>query len=117
DKPSSDTSCETLDTFACPAPKNRPHSPSSAHTYRLLVFKEQSAKTFYFTVPSTWLSTASSCVAASAAEKRDYEESFSPCQQLFSAFAFKTEDFGDRLFLWRRSSCDEERNSRPSKRQ
>ncbi|WP_250535554.1 hypothetical protein, partial [Caballeronia sp. AZ10_KS36] len=41
DKPSSDTSCETLDTFACPAPKNRPHSPSSAHTYRLLVFKEQ----------------------------------------------------------------------------
>ncbi|WP_250534775.1 hypothetical protein, partial [Caballeronia sp. AZ10_KS36] len=85
DKPSSDTSCETLDTFACPAPKNRPHSPSSAHTYRLLVFKEQSAKTFYFTVPSTWLSTASSCVAASAAEKRDYVRRFGQCQQVFEA--------------------------------
>ncbi|WP_208606619.1 hypothetical protein, partial [Caballeronia temeraria] len=29
---------------ALPAPKNRPHSLSSAHTYRLLVFKEHCAE-------------------------------------------------------------------------
>ncbi|WP_232471148.1 hypothetical protein, partial [Caballeronia hypogeia] len=39
------------------------------------------------------------CVAAlSAAEKRDYEESFSPCQHYFLAFASKFADFGGRLF-------------------
>ncbi|WP_222946572.1 hypothetical protein, partial [Caballeronia sp. EK] len=77
EKPSSDTSCETLDTFACrSSPKRlKPHSLSSAHTYRLLVFKEHIARPLPLQLPS--------CVAASAAEKRDYEESFSPCQQYF----------------------------------
>ncbi|WP_217479643.1 hypothetical protein, partial [Paraburkholderia rhynchosiae] len=58
---------------------------SSAHTYRLLIFKDRSA---FPALPATTLSgTASFCVAASAAEKRDYEGSFS-CRQLhFFAFA------------------------------
>ncbi|MDR5733031.1 hypothetical protein QCE47_11840, partial [Caballeronia sp. LZ025] len=35
------TSCETLDTFAiAPVRRPKPHSLSSAHTYRLLIFKE-----------------------------------------------------------------------------
>ncbi|MCA8031311.1 hypothetical protein, partial [Burkholderia cepacia] len=48
--------------------------PSSAHTYRLLIFKEQSARNFVF------LSSA----AFSAAEKRDYEPCFAVRQQLFT---------------------------------
>ncbi|MBX4037191.1 hypothetical protein, partial [Burkholderia cepacia] len=48
--------------------------PSSAHTYRLLIFKEQSARNFVF------LSSA----AFSAAEKRDYEPCFAARQQLFT---------------------------------
>ncbi|WP_250435224.1 MULTISPECIES: hypothetical protein, partial [unclassified Caballeronia] len=58
-----------------PIPKNQPHSPSSAHTYRLLVFKEHIARQALLQLPS--------CVAASAAEKRDYEERFGSCQQEF----------------------------------
>ncbi|MDR5744162.1 hypothetical protein QCE73_13475, partial [Caballeronia sp. LZ029] len=58
--------------------------------YRLLVFKEHIARALPPQLPS--------CVAASAAEKRDYEESFSPCQQYFLAFASKSADFGGRLF-------------------
>ncbi|WP_217483227.1 hypothetical protein, partial [Burkholderia paludis] len=50
--------------------------PSSAHTYRLLIFKEQSARNFVF------LSSA----AFSAAEKRDYEPCFAARQQLFYCF-------------------------------
>ncbi|WP_222946819.1 hypothetical protein, partial [Caballeronia sp. EK] len=75
EKPSSDTSCETLDTFACcPSPERlKPHSLSSAHTYRLLVFKEHIARALPPQLPS--------CVAASAAEKRDYEQRFGSCQQ------------------------------------
>ncbi|WP_208449215.1 hypothetical protein, partial [Burkholderia ambifaria] len=46
--------------------------PSSAHTYRLLIFKEHSARNLLF------LSSA----AFSAAEKRDYEPSFFARQQL-----------------------------------
>ncbi|WP_208449209.1 hypothetical protein, partial [Burkholderia ambifaria] len=46
--------------------------PSSAHTYRLLIFKEHSARNLPF------LSSA----AFSAAEKRDYEVFFSTRQQL-----------------------------------
>src|SRR5579872_2498618 len=48
--------------------------PSSAHTYRLLIFKEHSARNFVF------LSSA----AFSAAEKRDYEPCFAARQQLFN---------------------------------
>ncbi|MDN7443881.1 hypothetical protein QZM64_32430, partial [Burkholderia cepacia] len=47
---------------------------SSAHTYRLLIFKEQSTRNFAF------LSSA----AFSAAEKRDYEPCFAARQQLFT---------------------------------
>ncbi|MBX3797626.1 hypothetical protein, partial [Burkholderia cepacia] len=47
---------------------------SSAHTYRLLIFKEQSARNFVF--PSS--------AAFSAAEKRDYEPCFAARQQLFT---------------------------------
>jgi len=47
--------------------------PSSTHTYRLLVFKEHSQEAPCF-----------HRVAASAAEKRDYEEPFSFRQQVFS---------------------------------
>ncbi|WP_287854741.1 hypothetical protein, partial [Burkholderia sp.] len=50
--------------------------PSSAHTYRLLIFKEHSARNFVF------LSSA----AFSAAEKRDYEPCFAARQQLFYYF-------------------------------
>ncbi|HIE5996904.1 TPA: hypothetical protein ACXN34_002841, partial [Burkholderia cepacia] len=48
--------------------------PSSAHTYRLLIFKEQSARNFVF--PGS--------AAFSAAEKRDYEPCFAARQQLFT---------------------------------
>ncbi|WP_208450587.1 hypothetical protein, partial [Burkholderia anthina] len=47
--------------------------PSSAHTYRLLIFKE------HFCEKSVFLSSA----AFSAAEKRDYEPLFPDRQQLF----------------------------------
>ncbi|WP_205990849.1 hypothetical protein, partial [Paraburkholderia sp. Ac-20336] len=43
---------------------------SSAHTYRLLVFKDQSA---HSTMPNTTRHRFV-CVAASAAEKRDYAD-------------------------------------------
>ncbi|WP_334042002.1 hypothetical protein, partial [Burkholderia ambifaria] len=46
--------------------------PSSAHTYRLLIFKEHSARNLAF--PGS--------AAFSAAEKRDYEPSFFARQQL-----------------------------------
>ncbi|WP_446901387.1 hypothetical protein, partial [Burkholderia sp. YIM B11467] len=46
------------------------------HTYRLLIFKEQSARNLVF------LSSA----AFSAAEKRDYEPCFAARQQLFNCF-------------------------------
>jgi hypothetical protein len=63
------------------APKNTTTLQSktpSAHTYRLLVFKEHSPK------PQNLkpLRPRRFRVAASAAQKRDYEESFSPCQQV-----------------------------------
>ncbi|WP_211246293.1 hypothetical protein, partial [Burkholderia cepacia] len=44
------------------------------HTYRLLIFKEQSARNFVF--PGS--------AAFSAAEKRDYEPCFAARQQLFT---------------------------------
>ncbi|WP_232465696.1 hypothetical protein, partial [Burkholderia ubonensis] len=47
--------------------------PSSAHTYRLLIFKER------FCEKTVFLSSA----ALSAAEKRDYEHCFAARQQLF----------------------------------
>ncbi|MDY7804340.1 hypothetical protein U0E23_18010, partial [Burkholderia stagnalis] len=47
--------------------------PSSAHTYRLLIFKERFCEKFFL------LSSA----ALSAAEKRDYERCFAVRQQLF----------------------------------
>ncbi|WP_230975196.1 hypothetical protein, partial [Burkholderia stagnalis] len=50
--------------------------PSSAHTYRLLIFKERFCEKFFF------LSSA----ALSAAEKRDYEHCFAVRQQLFNYF-------------------------------
>ncbi|WP_208448940.1 hypothetical protein, partial [Burkholderia pyrrocinia] len=50
--------------------------PSSAHTYRLLIFKEHSARNVAL------LSSA----AFSAAEKRDYEPCFAARQQLFNCF-------------------------------
>jgi hypothetical protein len=65
-----------LDTFASrQIPKNPPaRHPSSAHTYRLLIVKDQ-VRIHYQTSTALQLpGTASFCVAASAAEKRDYEE-------------------------------------------
>jgi hypothetical protein len=53
-------------------PKIHPRRASSAHTYRLLVFKDRSASLHAALPPPP--GTASFCVAASAAEKRDYEE-------------------------------------------
>ncbi|WP_217468659.1 hypothetical protein, partial [Paraburkholderia fynbosensis] len=63
-------------------PQNPPsRHASSAHTYRLLIFKDRSA---HAQRPLQPPGTASFCVAASAAEKRDYEGSFSFRQQYFS---------------------------------
>src|SRR3954469_10268532 len=81
--------CVRLDTFASrPAPEKTPQPgarrASSAHTYRLLVFKDRFA---HFTAPTQPPGTASFCVAASAAEKRDYEDSLSVRQPHFFAFA------------------------------
>ncbi|MFM0183099.1 hypothetical protein PQR52_31815, partial [Paraburkholderia aspalathi] len=60
---------------------------SSAHTYRLLIFKDRVRIHYRSAASLQPPGTASFCVAASAAEKRDYEGSFSLCQQYFSAFA------------------------------
>ncbi|WP_235028176.1 hypothetical protein, partial [Caballeronia choica] len=62
--------------------KPRCASPSSAHTYRLLVFKEHSQNP---PEPVSRRSTGALpfCVAASAAEKRDYEQRFAIRQQVF----------------------------------
>jgi hypothetical protein len=65
---------------------------SSAHTYRLLIFKDRlrihyqnrTAHCRHQPPTSQPPGTASFCVAASAAEKRDYEGSFSFRQHLFS---------------------------------
>ncbi|WP_250435278.1 MULTISPECIES: hypothetical protein, partial [unclassified Caballeronia] len=89
-----------------PIPKNQPHSPSSAHTYRLLVFKEHIARQALLQLLS--------CVAASAAEKRDYEESFSLCQHYFSLSLPNPVTSETARFARRLSSCDEGLNSRSS---
>ncbi|MCC8394555.1 hypothetical protein LJ656_18350, partial [Paraburkholderia sp. MMS20-SJTR3] len=61
-----------------------PHSASSAHTYRLLVFKDRFAQR---AAPLLQLPGAASfCAAASAAEKRDYGELSSDRQQVFINF-------------------------------
>ncbi|MGF6243295.1 hypothetical protein P3T42_005059, partial [Paraburkholderia sp. GAS38] len=67
--------------------KIRLASPSSAHTYRLLIFKDRVRIHHQTGTALQPPGTASFCVAASAAEKRDYGESFSPRQQHFFAFA------------------------------
>jgi hypothetical protein len=74
-----------LDTFACPADPegSTSASPSSAHTYRLLIFKDRLRIHHRSRTALQPPGTASFCVAASAAEKRDYEESFSLRQQHF----------------------------------
>ncbi|HWT38938.1 MAG TPA: hypothetical protein VN289_21810, partial [Paraburkholderia sp.] len=59
-------------TFAIRRPEDHRAPPSSTHTYRLLVFKEHSQEAPCF-----------HRVAASAAEKGDYEEPFSFRQQVF----------------------------------
>ncbi|MGN8110198.1 hypothetical protein ACTJLB_19545, partial [Paraburkholderia sp. 22098] len=64
--------CVRLDTFALCESGDPPRRASSAHTYRLLVFKDRSAS-LRAALPHL-PGTASFCVAASAAEKRDYEE-------------------------------------------
>ncbi|WP_208459134.1 hypothetical protein, partial [Paraburkholderia phymatum] len=66
-----------LDYFRyCGNPKITARSPSSTHTYRLLVFKEHSQEAPCF-----------HRVAASTAEKRDYEEPFSFRQPVFFSIA------------------------------
>jgi hypothetical protein len=72
-------SCETLDTFAFANPERFAASPSSAHTYRLLVVKDRIACRTGF----HYYRTVSFRVAASAAEKRDYEELSLRRQQVF----------------------------------
>jgi hypothetical protein len=74
-----------LDTFASVADPERSTtaSPSSAHTYRLLIFKDRLRIHHQNRAALQLPGTASFCVAASAAEKRDYEESFSLRQQYF----------------------------------
>ncbi|WP_287188870.1 hypothetical protein, partial [Paraburkholderia sp.] len=57
---------------------------SSAHTYRLLIFKDHVRAHHPKPCPLSTSGTASSHVAASAAEKRDYEDSFSFRQCYFS---------------------------------
>ncbi|MFP3502271.1 hypothetical protein, partial [Burkholderia sp. SIMBA_062] len=66
--------------------------PSSAHTYRLLIFKEHSARNLLF--PSS--------AAFSAAEKRNYEPSFFARQQLSELLRC---DGGVQLRV-RRGSCN-----------
>ncbi|WP_219908284.1 hypothetical protein, partial [Paraburkholderia sp. BL18I3N2] len=59
---------------------------SSAHTYRLLIFKDRFRihhQTGTALLTSQPPGTASFCVAASAAEKRDYEELSLRRQQVF----------------------------------
>ncbi|WP_208647842.1 hypothetical protein, partial [Paraburkholderia fungorum] len=59
---------------------------SSAHTYRLLIFKDRVRIHYRIRTVSptcTTTGTASFCVAASAAEKRDYEELSLHRQQVF----------------------------------
>jgi len=73
-KPSSISSVWDSITFAIRRPEDHRAPPSSTHTYRLLVFKEHSQEAPCF-----------HRVAASAAEKRDYEEPFSFRQQVFLA--------------------------------
>ncbi|WP_219849045.1 hypothetical protein, partial [Paraburkholderia sp. BL21I4N1] len=76
--------------FAADPERSASRLASSAHTYRLLIFKDR-LRTHYRSrtrvVNLTTTGTASFCVAASAAEKRDYEGSFSFRQQHFFAFA------------------------------
>ncbi|WP_217711033.1 hypothetical protein, partial [Paraburkholderia youngii] len=57
-----------------------PHSASSAHTYRLLVFKDRSAQP---AAPEPTTRHCFVCVAASAAEKRNYGELSPDRQQVF----------------------------------
>jgi hypothetical protein len=65
-----------LDTFASVADpeESTTASPSSAHTYRLLIFKDRLRIHHQNRAALQLPGTASFCVAASAAEKRDYEE-------------------------------------------
>ncbi|WP_287189158.1 hypothetical protein, partial [Paraburkholderia sp.] len=56
---------------------------SSAHTYRLLIFKDHVRAHHPKPCPLSTSGTASLHVAASAAEKRDYEERLLRRQQVF----------------------------------
>src|SRR5258708_22014902 len=67
---------------------------SSAHTYRLLIFKDRVRIHYRNRTARCWHQstsqppgTASFCVAASAAEKRDYEELPLRRQQVFLTFS------------------------------
>ncbi|WP_217998147.1 hypothetical protein, partial [Paraburkholderia terrae] len=71
-EPSSITSVRDSITFAIRQFENHRAPPSSTHTYRLLIVKEHSREAPCF-----------HHVAASAAEKRDYEEPFSFRQPVF----------------------------------
>jgi hypothetical protein len=62
-----------------------PHRASSAHTYRLLVFKDRSASRGAAPA-STTRHCVPFCVAASAAEKRDYGERPATRQPLSANF-------------------------------
>jgi hypothetical protein len=84
--------CVRLDTFAVAADPEEPATArraSSAHTYRLLIFKDRVRNHHPNRTCHSTTGTASFCVAASAAEKRDYEESFS-FRQLHFSLSLKT---------------------------
>ncbi|WP_218002397.1 hypothetical protein, partial [Paraburkholderia fungorum] len=66
---------------------------SSAHTYRLLIFKDRVRihyRTRTVSPTRATIGTASFCVAASAAEKRDYEELSLHRQQVFITFSTRS---------------------------
>ncbi|WP_219849052.1 hypothetical protein, partial [Paraburkholderia sp. BL21I4N1] len=75
--------------FAADPERSASRLASSAHTYRLLIFKDR-LRTHYRSrtrvANITTTGTASFCVAASAAEKRDYGELSLRRQQVFLTF-------------------------------
>ncbi|WP_235008048.1 hypothetical protein, partial [Caballeronia humi] len=72
-------------------------SPSSAHTYRLLVFKEHSRETR--TQPSALRSAS-----LHQQQRNEIMKNLFPFVNKFFAFASKLTDLGDRLFPSRPSS-------------
>jgi hypothetical protein len=79
-------SCETLDAFACGSvrrPRLRRHQVPTLIGCRLLKIESRQPRAACF----NFLPPGVCCVAASAAEKRDYEEPCGLRQQFYESFA------------------------------